>query len=100
MKNNLYLRIMKGDYSIQDFHRFSDQIVDIVADYIKYSSEVDGADGVHIDEEDNIELINQADLADTKDFYPISTLIHEEDGALEPDYDAIDDLTSQYIFVR
>ncbi len=91
---------MKRDYSIQDFHRFSDQIVGIVADYIKYSSEVDEDDGVYIDDEDNIELLNRADLPDTKDFYPISTLIHEEDGVSVPDYDAIDDLTSRYIFVR
>ena len=91
---------MKREDSIQDFHRFSDQIVGIVADYIKYSSEVDEDDGVYIDEEDSIELINRADLSDTKDFYPISTLVHEEDGVLVPDYDAIDDLTSRYIFVR
>jgi len=91
---------MKREYSIQDFHRFSDQIVDIVSDYVKYSSEVDEADGVYIDDEDNIELINRADLPGAKDFYPISSLIQEDDGVLVPDYDAIDDLTSRYIFVR
>ena len=91
---------MKKEYSIQDFHRFSDQIADIVADYIKYSSEVDEADGIIIDEDDNIELANCADLSDLKDFYPISTLVQGENGALVPDYDAIDDLTSRYIFVR
>ena len=99
-KNNLYLRIMKRDYSIQDFHRFSDQMAVIVVDYLKYGSVIDEADGVFIDEEDNIELINKADLPNTKDFYPIISLVREDDGVLQPDYDLIDEITSRYIFVH
>lgn len=91
---------MRKEDTIQDFRRFSDQLADIVIDYLKYSSEIDEMDGVHIDDDDSIELINRADLPDTKDFYPISLLIRKEDGEILPDYDVIDDITSRYVFVR
>ena len=91
---------MRKEDTIQDFRRFSEQLADVVIDYIKYSSGIDETDGVYIDEEDNIELVNRADLPDTKDFYPISSLIQEEEGELQPDYDVIDEITSKYIFVR
>ena len=99
-ENNWYLRVMRKEDTIQDFRRFSEQLADVVIDYIKYSSGIDEMDGVYIDEEDNIELRNKADLPDTKDFYPISSLIQEEEGELQPDYDVIDEITSNYIFVR
>ena len=97
---NWYLRVMRKEDTIQDFRRFSEQLADVVIDYLKYSSGIDETDGVYIDEEDNIELITKANLPETKDFYPISSLILEDEGELQPDYDAIDDLTSRYIFVR
>ena len=99
-ENNWYLRVMRKGDTIQDFRRFSEQISDIVIDYLKYNSGIDETDGIYIDEEDSIELVNLSDLLDAKSFYPISTLIQEEGGVLAPNYDAIDDLTSQYIFVR
>ena len=99
-ENNRYLRVMRKEDTIQDFRRFSEQLAYIVIDYIKYSSGIDETDGVYIDEEDNIELVNRADVQDSKDFYPISSLIQEDGGELQPSYDVIDEITSKYIFVR
>ena len=91
---------MECEYSIQDYRRFSEKIADFVDNYIQYSTVIDENDGVYIDQEDNISLASILDHPDRKDFFPITTLVKEEDGVTLPDYDAIDEVTSGYIFVR
>ena len=85
---------------IQDFNAFSDRICDLVLDYVRFSTEIDPDDGIFVDEDDNVSLMNRNEVADELNFYLISDLVREVDGIIEVKMDTIDDITSKYIFVR
>lgn len=86
--------------SIQDFHRFSDRIMDIVSDYIRFSDWIDPNDGIYVDDNDEVSLLNRNDISDVDNFYPISNLLVKEGGKEWVSIDHIDDITAKYIFVR
>ena len=87
-------------HSIQDWNRFADAVTDLITDYIKYSSWIDGNDGIYVDENDNVSLENGNEITDKDNFYPIMNLLMIEDGKHDVDYDKIQELTDKYIFVR
>lgn len=92
---------MKKSYNtIQDWHRFADTVTDLVEDYIKYSSEIDENDGIYVDENDNVSLMNRSDAPDEDNFHSILILLDMSEGMPEVSYDAIQELTDKYIFVR
>jgi hypothetical protein len=86
--------------TIQDYHRFADKIMDLVSDYLRFSNWTDPDDGICVDIENEVSLINRKDITDTDNFYPISTFIIKEDGKEWVSIDSIDDITAKYIFVR
>ena len=90
----------KRYHSIQDWHRFADAVADLVEDYIKYSSEINENDGIYIDEDDNVSLMNRSDAPDEDNFHSILILLDMSEGMPEVSYDAIQELTDKYIFVR
>lgn len=90
----------KWYHSIQDWHRFADAVSDLVEDYIRYSTEIDENDGIYVDENDNVSIEDGRTIADKQDFHPIASLILNEGGSYEVDFDRIQELTDKYIFVR
>lgn len=90
----------KWYHSIQDWHRFADAVADLVEDYIKYSTEIDENDGIYVDEDDNVSLMNRSDAPDDDNFHSILILLDMSEGMPEVSYDAIQELTDKYIFVR
>ena len=90
----------KWYHSIQDWHRFADAVTDLVEDYIKYSSEIDENDGIYVDENDNVSLMNRSDAPDEDNFHSILILLDMSKGMPEVSYDAVEELTDKYIFVR
>ena len=74
--------------------------MDLVSDYLRFSNWTDPDDGIYVDIENEVSLINRKDITDTDNFYPISTLIVVEDGKEWVSIDSIDDITAKYIFVR
>ena len=90
----------KGYNTIQDRHRFADAVTDLVEDYIKYSSEIDDNDGIYVDEDDNVSLMNRRDAPNEADFHSILILLDMSEGMPEVNYEAIQELTDKYIFVR
>ena len=90
----------KWYHSIQDWHRFADAVADLVEDYIKYSSVIDENDGIYIDEDDNVSLMNRSDAPDDDNFHSILILLDMSEGMPEVSYAAIQELTDKYIFVR
>ena len=85
--------------SIQDLRAFSDKVYDLIADHLKYD-EVSGGEGVYVDENLEVSIIKESEAKEADRFYPIQKLLREEDGNIEPDGEEIDDIASQYFFVR
>ena len=90
----------KWYHSIQDWHRFADAVADLVEDYIKYSTGIDENDGIYVDDDDNVSLMNRSDAPDEDNFHSILILLDMSEGMPEVSYDAIQELTDKYIFVR
>ena len=90
----------KGYNTIQDRHRFVDAVTDLVEDYIKYSSDIVEDDGIYVDEDDNVSLMNRSDAPNEADFHSILILLDMSEGMPEVNYEAIQELTDKYIFVR
>jgi len=90
----------KWYHSIQDWHRFADAVADLVEDYIRFSTDIDENDGIYVDEDDNVSLMNRHDAPDDDNFHSIVNLLDMSEGMPEVSYDAIQELTDKYIFVR
>ena len=86
--------------TIQDYHRFADRIMDLVSDYLRYGNWTDPDDGIYVDSENEVSLINRKDITDPDNFYPLTTFIVSEDGKELVCVDRIDEVTAKYIFVR
>lgn len=85
--------------SIQDLRAFSEKVFDVVKEYLSYDKIVDD-EGIYVDDDLEISIIKENEAKDADNYYPIKTLIREEDGEIEPDCDEIDDVASHYFFVR
>ena len=92
--------MVKWYHSIQDWHRFADAVADLVEDYIRFSTDIDENDGIYVDEDDNVSLMNRHDAPDDDNFHSILILLDMSEGMPEVSYDAIRELTDKYIFVR
>lgn len=90
----------KWYHSIQDWHRFADAVTDLVEDYIKYSTEIDENDGIYVDEDDEVHLVSREMTSDEVNFHPIVNLLDLSESVLEVNYNAIQELTDKYIYVR
>ena len=90
----------KWYHSIQDWHRFSDSVIDILSEYIKYSNEIESGDGIYVDEDDNVILTDIKSTPDEENFHPIVELLDLSQSPPEIKYDKVDELTDKYIFVR
>ena len=90
----------KWYHSIQDWNKFADSVTYLIADYIRFSSGIDENDGIYVDEEDNVSLMNRSDAPDEENFHGILNLLDMSGSEPEVNYDAIQELTDKYIFVR
>ena len=87
-------------HSIQDWHKFADEVADLLESYIKYGTIIDENDGIYVDEGDNVSLVRRIDAPDEADFHCIVGLLNMSEGYPEINYEAVQELTDKYIFVR
>ena len=87
-------------HSIQDYHKFIDKVIDLIVDYLKYGNGIDAEDGVFVDEDDNVSLISVKDAPDASNFHSIVNLLDLSEDVPKVNYDAVEELTNKYIFVR
>lgn len=90
----------KWYHTIQDWHRFTDSVIDLIDEYVRFSTEIDPDDGIYVDEDDNIRLIARNEAPDESDFHPIVNLLDLTQSPPELKYDAVEELVDKYIFVR
>lgn len=90
----------KWYHTIQDWHRFTDAVIDLICDYVRFSTEIDPDDGIYVDDDDNLSLIVRNEAPDEDNFHPIVNLLDMTSSPPELKYDAVDELVDKYIFVR
>lgn len=90
----------KWYHSIQDRHRFAYAVTILVEDYLKYSTEIDENDGIYVDEDDEVSLVGLEVTLDESNFHSIINLLDLSGSAPQVNFEAIQELTDKYIFIR
>ena len=88
--------------SIQNLRAFSQKVFDAVEEYLSDNQyTLSDGEGVYIDNDKEVSIILEVEAEDKANYYPIQTLVRDgDDGKLEADGDAIDEVASHYFFVR
>ena len=91
---------MEND-TIQDLRAFAQKVYDVVEEYLEANDcIIYASDGVYVDAQLEPSIVNEADAEDPDRFYPLCSLIREDEETMEADGDVIDEIASQYFFVR
>ena len=91
---------MKQD-TIQDLRAFSQKVYDVIEEYLEANDcTIYACDGVYVDAQLEPSIVNEADAEDPDRFYPLCSLIREDEETMEADGEVIDEIASQYFFVR
>ena len=86
---------------IQDLRAFSQKVYDVVEAYLETNDcTIYASDGVYVDADLEPIILNESDAEDPDRFYPLCSLIREDGDIMEADGEAIDEIASQYFFVR
>ena len=88
--------------SIQNLRAFSQKVFDAVEEYLSDNQyTLSDGEGVSIDGNNEVSIIPESEAVDKANYYPIQTLVRDGDnGTLEADGDAIDEVANHYFFVR
>ena len=91
---------MEND-AIQDLRAFAQKVYDVVEEYLEANEcTIYASDGVYVDAQLEPTIMNEADAEDPDRFYPLCSLIREDEESMEADGDVIDEIAAQYFFVR
>ena len=86
---------------IQAKQAFEQKVYDIIEAYLEANDcTIYASDGVYVDAQIEPTIMNEADAEDPDRFYPLCSLIREDEETMEADGDVIDEIASQYFFVR
>ena len=87
--------------TIQAKQAFAQKVYDIVEAYLEANDcTIYASDGVYVDARLEPSIMDEADAEDPDRFYPLCSLIREDEETMEADGDVIDEIASQYFFVR
>lgn len=87
--------------TIQELRAFSQKVYDIIEEYLEENDcTIYASDGVYVDAQLEPTIMSEADAEDPDRFYPLCSLIREDEETIEADGDLIDEVASQYFFVR
>lgn len=91
---------MKTD-TIQELRAFTRKVYDVVEEYLEANDcTIYASDGVYVDAQLEPTIVNEADAEDPDRFYPLCSLVREDEENMEADGELIDEMASQYFFVR
>lgn len=86
--------------TIQAQRAFEQEVYDIIEAYLQANDCIIYAtDGVYVDAELQPSVISEADAQDPNRFYPICSLIREDEDTIEADKELVNEIASQYFFV-
>ena len=87
--------------TLQAKQAFAQKVYDVVEAYLEANDcTIYASDGVYVDAQLEPTIMDEADAEDPDRFYPLCSLIREDEETMEADGDVIDEIASQYFFVR
>ena len=87
---------MKQD-TIQDLRAFSQKVYDIVEAYLEANDcTIYASDGVYVDAQLEPSIMSEADAEDPDRFYPLCSLIREDEETMEADKAMVEEIAEQY----
>ena len=87
--------------TIQELRAFSQKVYDIIEEYLEANDcTIYASDGVYVDAQLEPTIMDEADAEDPDRFYPLCSLIREDEESIEADKAMVDEIASQYFFVR
>jgi hypothetical protein len=99
-KKVLYLQREKNtnaNMSIQDSADFEKQVYNLIESYLQANDcTIYATDGVYVDDFLQPAIINGADAQDPTRFYPVFSLIREDDETVEADMELVRELAAEY----
>ena len=87
---------MKDD-TIQDLRAFAQKVYDIVEAYLEENDcTIYASDGVYVDAQLEPSIMSEADAEDPDRFYPLCSLIREDEETMEADKALVEEMAGQY----
>ena len=83
--------------TIQAKQAFAQKVYDIIEAYLEANDcTVYASDGVYVDAQLEPAIMDEADAEDPDRFYPLCSLIREDEETMEADSELIDEVVEQY----
>ena len=87
---------MEND-TIQDLRAFAQKVYDVVEEYLEVNDcIIYASDGVYVDAQLEPSIVNEADAEDPDRFYPLCSIIREDEETMEADKAMVEEIASQY----
>jgi hypothetical protein len=83
--------------TIQELRAFSQKVYDIIEEYLEANDcTIYASDGVYVDAQLEPTIMNEADAEDPDRFYPLCSLIREDEETIEADKAMVEEIAEQY----
>jgi hypothetical protein len=83
--------------TIQELRAFSQKVYDIIEEYLEENDcTIYASDGVYVDAQLEPTIMNEADAEDPDRFYPLCSLIREDEDTIEADIELVEEMAEQY----
>ena len=87
--------------TIQAKQAFAQKVYDIVEAYLEANDcTIYASDGVYVDAQLEPSIMREDEAENPDNFFPLCSLIREDEETMEADGDLIKEIASQYFFVR
>ena len=85
---------------IQAKQAFAQKVYDIVEAYLEANDcTIYASDGVYVDAQLEPSIMREDEAENPDNFFPLCSLIREDEETMEADGDLVDEIASQYFFV-
>ena len=86
--------------TIQAKQAFAQKVYDIVEAYLEANDcTIYASDGVYVDAQLEPSIMREDEAENPDNFFPLCSLIREDEETMEADGDLVDEIASQYFFV-
>ena len=83
--------------TIQELRAFSQKVYDIIEEYLEENDcTIYASDGVYVDAQLEPTIMSEADAEDPDRFYPLCSLIREDEDTIEADIELVEEMAEQY----
>ena len=87
--------------TIQAKQAFAQKVYAIVEAYLEENDcTIYASDGVYVDADLEPSIMSEDEAENPENFFPLCSLVREDEETIEADGDLIDEIASQFFFVR